>query len=89
VAAIYIRKVDGLLARQEDLGVLRERAARVGVELVVAADTVAMASHAASRGFIVRSEVGHVREAKREDELAPEPDLGMLATAAAAEADGS
>jgi phosphatidate phosphatase APP1 len=79
VAAIYIRRVTGLLARQEDLGALVARAARAGVELVVASDTVTIAEHAASRGLMVRSEVGHVREGKREDELAPEPEGSLLA----------
>jgi phosphatidate phosphatase APP1 len=52
VLAIYIRKVDGLLARPGDLSEVTARAARAGVELVVAGDTLTMAKHAASRGFI-------------------------------------
>ncbi len=74
VAAIYIRKMAGLLARSaQDLDELAARARRVGVELVVAEDTVTIAGHAASRGFIPGAEVGHVREGQREDEQTPEP----------------
>jgi phosphatidate phosphatase APP1 len=71
VAAIYIRKVTGLLSSRADLSELVERARRVGVELVIAQDTVTMAQHAQSRGFVTRTEVSQVREAKREDELTP------------------
>jgi len=68
VAAIYIREVSGLLARREKLDHLKARAAEAGVELLVAGDTVTIARHAASRGFVPRSEVEHVADGKREDE---------------------
>jgi phosphatidate phosphatase APP1 len=79
VAAIYIRAVSGLLARREDLDLLKARANRVGVELLVATDTVTIARHAASRGLVPRTEVGHVAEGKREDEQAPSLDARKLA----------
>jgi phosphatidate phosphatase APP1 len=79
VAAIYIRRVRGWLAsRGADLAALGERARRAGVELVVADDTVTIARHAASRGFIVGSEVGHVKEGQREDAAAPPPEAAIL-----------
>lgn len=80
VAAIYIRRVQGLLARRESLEQLRERARRAGVDLVIADDTVTIAAHARSQGFVPAEEVGRVREAKREDEQKPSAELSALAT---------
>jgi phosphatidate phosphatase APP1 len=82
VAAIYIRRVHGLLARRGSLDELVQRAKRAGVELVIADDTVTMAKHARSRGFVPSEEVGRVREGKARDEQAPPVEL---ATAAAAQ----
>jgi phosphatidate phosphatase APP1 len=79
VAAIYIRRVHGVLARRGSLEQLKERAARAGVELLVAEDTVSIAQHAKSRGFVQPAEVGRVREGKRRDELAPPTELTSVA----------
>jgi phosphatidate phosphatase APP1 len=81
VAAIYIRRVSGLLARRDDLSPLQERAKRVGVELLIADDTVTIASHARSRGLVAPWEVGHVREGKRQDEQAPPTELTSVLSA--------
>jgi phosphatidate phosphatase APP1 len=69
VAAIYIRRLRGLLAGRADPTALAARARAAKAELVIAGDTVTMARHAASLGLVAPSEVGEVREAKREDEL--------------------
>lgn len=79
VAAIYIRRVHGLLARRGSLDDLVGRAERAGVELVIADDTVTMAKHARSRGFVPPEEVGRVREGKARDEQAPPLDLASAA----------
>ena len=81
VAAIYIRRVHGLLARRGSLDDLVGRAERAGVELVIADDTVTMAKHARSRGFVPPEEVGRVREGKARDEQAPPLDLASAAAA--------
>jgi phosphatidate phosphatase APP1 len=79
VAAIYIRRVHGVLARRGSLEQLKERAARAGVELLVAEDTVSIAQHAKSRGFVQPAEVGRVREGKRRDEQSPPTELTSVA----------
>lgn len=85
VAAIYIRRVHGVLARRGSLERLQQRAERAGVELLVADDTVTIAKHAQSRGFVLPSDVGQVREGKARDELAPPIELN----AASATTNGS
>lgn len=87
VAAIYIRRVRGALAHRGRLELLQERARRVGVELVIAGDTVTIAQHAESRGFVLRTDVGRVREGKREDEQAPPTELSSVTAAGAPEAE--
>lgn len=78
VAAIYIRRVRGILARRGGLQHVEQRARRAGVELFVADDTVAIAEHARSRGFVPPAEVGRVVEGKRQDEAAPPAELTAL-----------
>lgn len=78
VAAIYIRQVRGILVNRGSLDHLQERAQRAGVELLVADDTVTIAKHAKSRGFLDRSDVSHVREGKREDEQALPTELASV-----------
>jgi phosphatidate phosphatase APP1 len=75
VAAIYIRRVSGVLARRSSLDQLESRAQKAGVELLIADDTVSIAQHARSRGFVPQSEVSRVREGKLEDERAPPTEL--------------
>jgi phosphatidate phosphatase APP1 len=82
VAAIYIRQVHGVLARRGSLDRLQERAQRAGVEWLLADDTVTIARHALSRGFLPPGEVGRVRERKLEDEQAPPAELTSLSAAA-------
>lgn len=82
VAAIYIRRVRGLLARRGSLERLQQRAQRAGVELSIADDTVTIARHAQSRGFVPAAEVGRVLEGKARDERAPAIELGAAASAA-------
>jgi phosphatidate phosphatase APP1 len=81
VLAIYIRRVQGLMARRGSLAQLVQRAERAGVELVIADDTVTMVKHARSRGLVPADEVSRVREGKQRDEQAPPLEL---ATAVAA-----
>jgi phosphatidate phosphatase APP1 len=85
VAAIYIRRVHGVLARRGSLEQLKERAARAGVELLVADDTVSIAEHAKSRGFVPAAEVGRVLEGKRRDERTPPTELTSVAAQAGKE----
>jgi len=82
VAAIYIRRVHGMLARRGSLDRLQQRAQRAGVELLIANDTTTIAQHAQSRGFVSASGVDRVREGKARDEQAPEIELGAAANAA-------
>jgi phosphatidate phosphatase APP1 len=82
VAAIYIRRVHGLLARRGSLDRLQQRAKQAGVELSIADDTVTIARHAQSRGFVPAAEVGRVLEGKARDEQAPPIELEAAAGAA-------
>jgi phosphatidate phosphatase APP1 len=80
VAAIYIRRVHGFLARRGSLDTLEERSRQAGVELLVADDTVSIAQHARSRGFVPAGEVTRVREGKARDEQATPAELTSLAS---------
>jgi phosphatidate phosphatase APP1 len=82
VAAIYIRRVHGLLARRGSLERLQQRAQRAGVELLCADDTVTIAKHAQSRGFVPASDVERVLEGKARDEQATPIELDAAAGAA-------
>lgn len=85
VQAIYIRRVRGVLARRGSLRELEERARRAGAPLLVADDTVTIAQHARSRGFLPPGEVSRVREGKRQDELAPPTEFASVEPEAAAD----
>lgn len=52
VAAIYIRKVKGLLSRRGDLSALAARAQAASADFVVAEDTATIAAHAARLGLL-------------------------------------
>jgi phosphatidate phosphatase APP1 len=80
VAAIYIRHVRGVLARRGSLLELQERARRAGAEWVLSEDTVTMARHAESRGYVPAAEVSRVREGKRQDELSPPVELTSVSS---------
>jgi phosphatidate phosphatase APP1 len=79
VTAIYIRHVHGVLARRGSLEVLQQRAERAGAEWVLADDTVTIARHAESRGYVPTSEVSRVRDGKRQDELSPPVEMNTVA----------
>jgi phosphatidate phosphatase APP1 len=86
VAAIYIRRVSGVLARRGSLDQVEQRARAAGVDLLIADDTVSIAQHARSRGFVPASEVSRVREGKLEDERAPPTELTSVSSAPAKDA---
>ncbi len=88
VAAIYIRRVHGILARRGSLDRLEQRARKVGVELLIADDTVTIAKHARSRGFLTSGEVGQVQEGKARDERAPSIESAAAARASSNEPGG-
>jgi phosphatidate phosphatase APP1 len=64
VLAIYIRHVDRRARRQQAIGVLAQEVAAAGSDLLLAADTLAMAEHAADRGYIGQETVTAVRREK-------------------------
>jgi hypothetical protein len=70
--------VHGWLARRDSLDQLKERALRAGAEWLLADDTVSIAKHAQSHGFVPAGEVGRVRERKLQDEQAPPAELTSL-----------
>jgi phosphatidate phosphatase APP1 len=67
VAGVYIRDVSPLDARDQAIRATQRELAEVGADLVLAADTVTMAEHAASRGWIAPDAVAAVA-AERADE---------------------
>lgn len=68
VRAIYIRDVKGAASRAQDRAILSAAVAAAGSEMVVAADTLAMAEHAARLGLIVPDAVELVRGRQPEGE---------------------
>lgn len=72
VLAIYIRDVSGPASRARDRATLGATVAAAGSELIVAADTLAMAEHAARIGLIAPDTLAEVR--RRQPEPDPEPD---------------
>lgn len=70
IQAIYIRDVT-LEERATAIRLLVKDLAESKVELVLAADTVAAATHAADRGLIRSDELAVIRAEKRKDEQAP------------------
>lgn len=78
VAAIYIRRASGPLGGWGSLRSLEERARRARVEFVVADDTVQIARHARSRGFIGSGELARVEEQRHADHRAPPPGIGTV-----------
>ena len=72
VAAVYIRNVSRDAGRLEEIAKLAEAVEAAGSSLVLAADSLAMAEHAAEHGLIARTavadvarEYGAVPEARR------------------------
>jgi len=70
IKAIYIRDVT-LEERATAIRLLVKELASDNVELVLAADTVAAAMHAADRGLIAPDALSGIRAEKRKDEQAP------------------
>lgn len=71
VAAVYIRDVNRENRRSDAIGELARRVTEAGSVLVLAADSFAMAEHAADLGFIARSAPAEVRRERR-DRIDPE-----------------
>ncbi|QTF91773.1 phosphatase domain-containing protein [Halomonas sp. BM-2019] len=63
VKAIYIRRVDNKPDRERAIERLRQEIAHSDCELVLAADSVAMATHAYRHGWISRADLSAVRQA--------------------------
>lgn len=70
VAALYLRCIRPDAERRRQLEQLAEEVAEAGSELVPADDTIAMAEHAAARGFIAPDAVDDVRGNAAADESA-------------------
>lgn len=62
VLGIYIRDVSNTTERSEAIDRLAREARKTGCDLILAADNVAMAEHAASEGLIASDAVNAVRE---------------------------
>lgn len=62
VLGIYIRDVSNTTKRSEAIDRLAREAREAGCDLILAADNVAMAEHAASEGLIADHAVNAVRE---------------------------
>jgi phosphatidate phosphatase APP1 len=68
VLAVYIRSVEPRLERAEAIGRLTERVAAAGSTLVLADDTLTVASHASAHGWIRPDALPDIRGEKRADE---------------------
>jgi hypothetical protein len=73
VRAIYIRNVSRDAARQRAIEALALEVAEAGSSLVLAADTLAMAEHAAEHGLIPAEDCEAVRRERAADEGEPDP----------------
>jgi phosphatidate phosphatase APP1 len=69
VQAVYIRDVSGNPKRDRAIAALAARMAEAGSSLVLAADTMAMARHAAAEGFIAEAALADLRTEQQEDGL--------------------
>ncbi len=70
IQAIYIRDVSRTPARTAEIEKLAEKAARAGVDLILAPDTLALAHHAADRGWIDSAALPAIAETKAKDTAA-------------------
>ncbi len=87
IKAVYIRDVS-VGERDAAIHKIITEIQGTGIEMVLVADTVAAAEHAAKQGFITAEALPEVRAEKRKDEQAPTiseqvPVLGPIADAAA------
>lgn len=85
VKAIYIRDVTGNAVRSAAVKALGAQVLAAGSTLVLAADTLGAATHAAEHGWIDATALPEVRKEKRADEgsddsKAPAPDVGQPAS---------
>lgn len=73
ILAIYIRNVSHDLERPEAIRSLARRVADAGSTLILADDTLPMAEHAASMGWIMPETLPVIQEQKEADERPPTP----------------
>lgn len=73
ILAVYIRNVSHNLERPEAVRRLAKRVAETGSTLILADDTLPMAEHAASMGWIAPEALPGIREEKEADEAPPSP----------------
>lgn len=71
IRAIYIRDVTGA-SRKREIQAIVERASDLGVEMLLVADTVAAAEHAAQHGLIRAEQLPAIKHERYEDKQ-PEP----------------
>ena len=73
VLAVYIREVAASPERDEELRRIRTELEELGVEMVLAPDTVTAARHALSLGLIDELALAEVAGEKRREERRPGP----------------
>jgi phosphatidate phosphatase APP1 len=74
ILAVYIRNVSlGRLRRSEAIQKLAEEVAAAGSTLILAENTLPMAEHAASQGWIAPEALREIQIRKEEDEAPPSP----------------
>jgi phosphatidate phosphatase APP1 len=73
ILAIYIRNVSHDLKRPEAIRELAKKVVEAGSVLILADDTIPMAEHAASQGWISPAALPEIREEKAKDEAPPSP----------------
>ena len=76
IAVIYIRDV-APAERDREIGTIAEQTRRLGVEMVLVADTAEAARDAVRRGLISANALPEIRTEKAKDEAAPSP-LGSV-----------
>jgi phosphatidate phosphatase APP1 len=67
VAAAYIRNVTPAAARTETLATVAREISETGSQMIIAADTLAVARHAAESGFIAENALEEIAEEKKKD----------------------
>jgi|GEM_PF-4329794 len=67
----YIRDVDP--ANHEKVLKIAWEFRELGVEMMLVIDTVEVAHHAFSKGWILEEDIAHIAEEKKGDERKPEP----------------
>lgn len=85
ILAVYIRNVSSDLERPAAVRQLANQVLKAGSEMVLADDSVAMAQHAAERGFIRQETLGEIAAEQAQDK----PGLTQQDTASPADEDGA